>query len=66
MEIGGLLTLEEISLLSTVLLNPDSVLLAKNLNNYISEKRDEIFEKDLTYLDEKMGVQVCTPRVYFV
>ena len=33
-EIGGLLILEEISLLKTVLVKADSVLLVKNLNNY--------------------------------
>jgi len=33
-EIGGLLILEEISLLKTVFENPELVLLARNLNNY--------------------------------
>ena len=38
-EIGGLLTLEETSLLKTVLLNELSVLLERNLNNCIQNNR---------------------------
>ena len=37
-EIGGLLTLEEMSLLKTVYENPDPVLLARNLKSYTIEK----------------------------
>ena len=70
-EIGGLFTLDEMSLLKTVLWNDLSVLLLKNLNNYFNKKRDETISdkmatSDHTYFDEKMGVQISTPRVYFV
>ena len=38
-EMGGLLTLEAISLLTTVFAKVEPVLLARNLNNY--KRRDE-------------------------
>lgn len=37
-EIGGLLTLEAMSLLTTVFAKVESVLLARNLNNYNQER----------------------------
>jgi hypothetical protein len=66
MEMGGLLVLEETSLLRTVLQKAASVLLVRNLNNCIKEKRDEKMTDCRTYLDEEVSVEVGTPRVYFV
>ena len=66
MEIGGLLTRDEMSLLRTVLQNADSVLLVRNLKSCIKEKRDEKMTESLTYLDEEVRVEVGAPRVYFV
>ena len=63
---GGLLVLEEMSLLRTVLQKAASVLLVRNLNNCIKEKRDEKMTDCHTYLDEEMSVEVGAPRVYFV
>ena len=40
-EIGGLLTLDEMSLLKTVLANPESVLLARNLKSYKMKKMNK-------------------------
>ena len=65
-EIGGLLVLEEMSLLRTVLQKADSVLLVRNLNNCIKEKRDEKKTDCFTYLDDEVRVEVGAPRVYFV
>ena len=65
-EIGGLLVLEEMSLLRTVLQKADSVLLVRNLKSCIKEKRDEKMTESLTYLDEEVRVEVGAPRVYFV
>lgn len=65
-EIGGLLVLEEMSLLRTVLQKADSVLLVRNLNNCIKEKRDEKKTDCRTYLDDEVRVEVGAPRVYFV
>ena len=67
-EIGGLLTLEEISLLKTVYENPDPVLLARNLKSYTIEKPKlvKITVLKYTYFDEKMNIKVgasCVPLI---
>ena len=57
-ETGGLLTLEEISLLRMVLAKAASVLLARNLKSFkVSEEE---------YLDQQMVVKVLTLRVFLV
>lgn len=65
-EIGGLLTLEEISLLNTVLLNIESgILLERNLKSY-SKKNAIKSERMLTYFDEKMNVEIGASSVLLV
>lgn len=63
-ESGGLLTLEAINLLKTVLVKAESVLLERNLKSY-TQKNYEPFEMD-TYLDEQMNVQIGTSGVFLV
>jgi hypothetical protein len=71
-EIGGLLILEEISLLKIVLVNPELVLLERNLNNYnyqiktILDYLPILYLKSNTYFDEKMNIKVgasCVPLI---
>lgn len=65
-EIGGLLTLEEISLLKTVLLNIESgILLERNLKSY-SQKNAIKLERAITYFDEKMNVEIGASSVLLV
>jgi hypothetical protein len=59
---GGLFTLEEISLLSTVLVKAESVLLERNLNSC----RRKLIKYGRTYFDEKMDIEVGAPRVFLV
>lgn len=49
-DIGGLLTLEEINLLRTVLQNDESVLLDKNLKSYKLKKHDDQYMLERTNL----------------
>jgi len=65
-EIGGLLILEEISLLNTVLLNELSVLLDKNLNSYKEQKNALILVLASTYFDKKMLIKICASCILFV
>jgi hypothetical protein len=65
------LILEEISLLKTVFENPESVLLARNLNNYIKIKRHVMnnsmcFIELETYLNEKMNIKIGASCVLLV
>jgi len=67
-EIGGLLILEEISLLKTVFVKAESVLLDRNLKSY----NNKITIKTLTtlsvfsYFDEKMNVEIGASRVALI
>ena len=65
-EIGGLLILEEMSLLNTVLLNELSVLLDKNLNSYKQEKNALNLGIASTYFDKKMLIKICASCILFV
>jgi hypothetical protein len=58
-EIGGLLTLDEINLLNTVLLNAESVLLAKNLKSYSIPTLIPTNELQVKYYsDKQMKIKV--------
>jgi hypothetical protein len=66
MEIGGLFTLEEISLLNTVLLKLESgILRERNLKSY-TKKRDFNWRVRNTYLDKKMNVKIGASCVLLV
>ena len=65
-EIGGLLILEEISLLKTVLVNPESVLLARNLNSCNHQKNVRVSKIFDTYFDEKMNIEISASSVLLV
>ena len=57
---GGLLILDAINLLSTVLLNADSVLLARNLKSYKQRGKVPI-SGQVIYSYEEVKVKVLTP-----
>ena len=63
MEIGGLLTLDEMSLLRTVLQKLESVLLVRNLKSYANNKLERVF---VTYSDEEVQVEVLASSLLLV
>ena len=66
-EIGGLLILEEMSLLKTVAVKAESVLLLRNLNNCKQQKSNVRVSKIMeTYLDEKMNIEISASSVVLV
>ena len=65
-EIGGLLILDEMSLLNTVLLDIESgILLKRHLASY-SKKNAIKSERMLPYFDEKMNVEIGASSVLHV
>ena len=69
-EIGGLLVLDETSLLKTVLVKADPVLLYKNLNSCSEKKKHKMsyccVDSFLTYLDEKVKIEISASSVLLV
>ena len=65
-EIGGLLTLEEMSLLKTVLVKAESVLLERNLNSCNHENKVSVSKSLETYFDKKMNIEVSASSILFV
>jgi hypothetical protein len=62
-ERGGLFTLEETSLLKTVLQKPESVLLERNLKSYT--KINQAFKRS-AYLNKKMNVKIQASSIFLV
>lgn len=60
-EIGGLFTLEEINLLSTVWQKAESVLLERNLKSCKHDK-----PKESTYSDEEVEIKIVAPGLLLV
>ena len=65
-EIGGLLILEEMSLLKTVLVKAESVLLERNLNSCNHGKNVSVSKSLETYFDKKMNIEVSASSILFV